>query len=182
MVSKAANERRYSFLPLVVDDFEIRASVAINPSAKDAKNSPPDTKIFQQYSSIELNCHNIDPGEPATDAFHFSIYGHAESLYKPDLSLADCHVLDDNGFKKYRKRRGIDEAIYEIPKGVAVLHKKYGAREWHSAIWQPPNIVSDMIPILLSDLNVYIACHIQHEGRVRWIMLFDLQTSDPTAE
>lgn len=182
MASKVFKKDEYSFLFLSVRDFDISTSVYINPIARDKKYRSPDTKIYRQYSTIELDCRNIDPDEPLTDTYYFSIYGHAEELCKPELTLADCHVLDENGFKKYRKRRGVDEAVYELPKGIAVLHKKYGAREWSSAIWQPPNVVSDMMAILLSDLDVYVTCHLQHEGHVRWIMGFDLQTSNPVEE
>lgn len=109
MPSKEAKKAEYSFLHLVVTEFNVRLSYGINPKARDTRYSPSDTKIYQQSSTIELSCRNIDPDEPLTDTYQFIIYGRTdEDLANPDLTLADCHVCDGEGFKKYRKRRGVD--------------------------------------------------------------------------
>ena len=97
----------------------------------------------------------------------------------PEFTLADCHVCDEEGFKKYRKSRGVDKPVYDVPKGIGSLHKSHGVRQWSSALWLTPDIVSDMIVLLLSDLDIYVACHIRHENRVAWLIGLDLQTANP---
>ena len=180
MSSKTRKQEEFAFLSLVVTDFKIRSSIGINPKARNTRYSPSDTKIYQQYSTIELSCRNIYPDEPLTDTYLFTIYGRTdEDLGNPDLTLADCHVYDGGGFKKYKKSRGVDEPVYDVPKGIGALRKRHGMRQWSSAVWLPPDIVSDMIVLLLSDLDIYVACHIKHEDRVRWLIGFDVQTSKP---
>lgn len=179
MVSKNKKQVDYSFLSLAVDDFSIRSSVCINPEARDNRYSPPETKIYEQHSSIDIQCRNIDPDEPLTDSYHFSLYGHLINHMNPQLTLADYHVADNEGFKKYRKRKGAEIPVYDVPKGMNALSKTRGERHWSSALWLAPTIVSDMIALLLSDRDIYAACHIRHEGRVAWLNGFDLQTENP---
>ena len=176
MSSKRRKKEEYSFLSLVVADFNIRSNIGINPEARNTRYSSADTKIYQQYSTIELSCRNIDPDEPLTDIYQFSIYG---DQINPGLTLADCHVCNEDGFKKYRKSRGVDKPVYDVPKGIGCLLKSRGVRQWSSALWLTPDIVSDMIVLLLSDLDIYVACHIRHENRVAWLFGFDLQTANP---
>ncbi|MEX0739810.1 MAG: hypothetical protein WD071_10765 [Pseudohongiella sp.] len=111
MPSKAAKTLQYSFLSLAITDFNIRTNVMISLRARDNKYSPPDTKVYHQSSSIELSCRNIDPDDPPTDIYQFSQYGSVDDQVNPELTLADCHVCDAQGFKKYRKIRGIDIAV-----------------------------------------------------------------------
>ena len=180
MSSSIRKQKEYDFLSLAVTDFNIRSSIAINPKARDTKYSPSDTKVYQRYSTLELSCRNIDPDEPLTDTYQFTIYGHPdEGLANPDLTLADCHVYDGEGFKKYRKSRGVDKPVYEVPKGIGALQKRHGMRQWSSALWLMPDIVSDMNALLLSDLDIYVACHIRYENRVAWLIDLDLQTANP---
>lgn len=169
----------YSFLPLVVTEFNVRSSYGINHKARDTKYSRSDTKIYQQNSTIELECRNIDPDEPLSDIYQFSIYGHSDGPTNPDLTLADCHVCDEEGIKKYRKSRGVERPVYDVPKGISALLKSHGRRQWSSALWLQPDIVSDMIVLLLSKLDIYVACHIRHENQVAWLIELYLQTANP---
>lgn len=66
-----------------------------------------------------------------------------------------------------------------MPKGLGALHKQHGARQWSSALWLAPDIVSDMIVLLLSDRDIYVACHIKNDDRNQWLIGFDVQTSNP---
>ena len=153
--------------------------MCINHEARNHKHSPPETEIYEQHSSIDIQCRNIDPDEPPTDTYHFSLFGFPTDHMNPDLALTNYHVEDAKGFKKYRKRKDREIPVYDIPKGMNALDKKRGERHWSSALWLSPAIVSDMITLLLSDSDVYAACHIRHIDRVAWLNGFDLQTENP---
>jgi hypothetical protein len=179
MVPRANEQAEYSFLSLTVTDFNISSSVCINPEVRDPRYGPPETKIYEQHSCIDVQCRNIDPDEPLTDTYFFSLFGFPASHMNPDLKLDNYHVEDDEGFKKYRNRKDREVPVYDIPKGMNALEKKRGARHWSSALWLSPAIVSDMIALLLSDRDIYAACHIRHIDRVAWLNGFDLQTANP---
>lgn len=179
MTSKKVRQVEYAFLSLAVNDFSINSGISINHEVHDSRHSPPETGIYQQYSSITLRCRNIDPADPLTDTYQFSLYGQSTDSMSPELTLADYHVRDDEGFAVYRKKKGEEIPVYDLPKGMGVLAKHRGERHWSSALWLTPAIVSDMIALLLSDKEIYAACHIRYDGRVAWLNGFDLQTINP---
>lgn len=179
MARKLNKPSEYSFLSLVVTDYSVRTGTAINPKARDNRHSDRDTKIYEQHTVLDLACHNIDPDEPLTDTYTFYIYGNRNSATDFDVTLADYHVEDDEGSKKYRKRKGVEIPVYDIPKGLAALTKFRGERRWRSALWLAPDIVSDMLVLLSSGKEVNAAVHIKHDNRTLWILGFELQTENP---
>jgi hypothetical protein len=179
MAAKLKKKIEYSFLSLLVTDFNIRSSVCVNPEARDNRYSAPETKIYEQNSTIDIQCSNIDPDEPLKDTYHFSLLGFPASHMNPDLALANYHVEDNRGFKKYRKLNDREVPVYDIPKGMNVIDKKRGERHWSSALWLTPAIVSDIIVLLLSGKDIYVACHVRCEDRVAWLNGFNLQTENP---
>lgn len=69
--------------------------------------------------------------------------------------------------------------IYNVPKGISTLTKRRGSRHWSSALWLKPQIVSDMVALLSSDKDLYVACHLTKIERVQWLIGFDMQTENP---
>ena len=139
----------------------------------------PDTKIYDQHTSIELHCQNIDPDYPSTDTYHFSLYGQPLDHRNGELTLEHFHVKDENGIEAYRKIKGRSVPVYNIPKGMNVLTKRRKERHWSSALWLAPSIVSDMASLLLSKNNIYVACHVKIIERDQWLIGFDMQTNNP---
>ena len=165
MVARSNKQTEYSFLSLAVSDYSVRTGVAINPKARENRRSYQDTKIYEQHTVLDITAHNVDPDEPLTDTYSLYIYGDRNTVKDLDLTLADYHVEDEEGLKKYRKLKGVEIPIYDIPSGLAALNKKRGERGWWAALWLAPDIVSDMLTTLSSGKQVYVAAHIRHEGR-----------------
>lgn len=172
-------KNEYSFLSLLVTDFHVRTGISLNHEVINAKLLSPETTIYQQYSSIELHCRNIDPDYLTTDTYQFSLYGHPLEHSTPELTLANFHVKDDKGVETYRRVKGRDVPIYNVPKGINTLTKRRGSRHWSSALWLKPQIVSDMVTLLSSDKDLYVACHLTKIERVQWLIGFDMQTENP---
>jgi hypothetical protein len=174
-----ANRIEYSFLSLVVADYSVRTGAAINHKVRDARQSDREARIYDNHTVLDLTCHNIDPDEPLTDVYSFHIYGNRFSATDFGVTLADFHVEDEEGLKKYRKRKGVEIPVYDIPKGLAVLTQFRDERSWWSALWLAPDIVSDMLALLSCGKDVYAAVHIRNDDKTRWIQGFELQTNNP---
>jgi hypothetical protein len=179
MPNQSRKQTEYSFLSLAVNSFEIRTGSAINHELRTDRICSPDTKISAHHTILELTCNNIDPDKPLDDAYSFTVYGDAHPYPRLESTLEDCHEEDEEGFKKYRKQKGVEIPIYDIPKGLAVLSKQSGERHWSTALWLPRDIVSDMLVLLSGSKKVYAAVHLKHVSGDLWILGFDLKTSNP---
>ena len=179
MIIKAQKQIEYSFLSLIVDNFDVRTGVSINHEVRTDGICSPDTKVIEYHTALELKCLNADPDEPLSDAYSFTIYGDAHSYSRLESTLKDCHEEDEEGFKKYRKQKGVEIPVYDIPKGLAVLSKLRGERHWSTALWLPRYIVTGMLVLLSGSKKVYAAVHLKHVSGDLWILGFDLQTSNP---
>jgi hypothetical protein len=153
--------------------------VAINHEVRTGEICSSDTRIVRHPTAIELKCLNIDPDEPLTDAYSFTIYGSSNPYPRADATLSDYQVEDEDGSPKYRKHRGIETPVYEIPKGLAVLSKVRGGRSWSAALWLPRGLVSDMLVLLSREKQLYASIHLRNEDRKLWVQGLDLQTENP---
>jgi hypothetical protein len=179
MANQSSKQTEYSFLTLVVTNFDVRIGSVINHKLRTDRICSPDTKISAHHTVIGLTCNNIDTERPLSDAYSFTIYGDAHPYPRLESTLEDCHEEDEEGFKKYRKQKGVEIPIYDIPKGLAVLSKLRSERHWSTALWLPRDIVSDMLVLLSGSKKVYAFVHLKHVSGDLWILGFDLQTSNP---
>ena len=166
MPNQSRKQTEYSFLTSVVTNFDVR-------------ECSPSTKIQEHHTAIDLACNNIDHESPLSDAYSFTIYGDTHPYSKLESTLEDCHEEDEEGFKKYRKQKGKEIPVYDIPKGLAVLNKLRGERHWSTALWLPRDIVTDMLVLLNGSKQVFAFVHLKHVNRDLWVLGFDLQTSNP---
>jgi hypothetical protein len=179
MPEPSRKKTEYSFLTLEVNSFDVRIGSAINHKLRTRKACSPSIKVQEHHTVLDLTCNNIDPDNPLSDSYSFTIYGDAHPYPRLESTLEDCHEEDEEGFKKYRKQKGVEIPVYDIPKGLAVLSKLRGERHWSTALWLPRDIVSDMLVLLSGSKKVYAFVHLKHMDRDLWILGFDLQTSNP---
>lgn len=165
VVTRANKQNEYTFLSLIVTNFDVRTGAAISPEIRTGRACSPDTKIVEHHTALDIECLNIDPDEPLSDSYSFTIYGNSDTQPRLEETLADYHVEDKEGFKKYRKRRGVEMPVYDIPSGLAVLSKMRGERRWSTALWLTRDVVSDMLVLLNGEKQVYTAAHLKHESR-----------------
>jgi len=110
------------------------------------------------------------------------LYGSEPRYDKFTLTLADCHVRDDHGVSKYRKVRGKEMPVYDVPKGIGHLERLRGTRTWAGWVWAPPQTVNDMLTLLPHVRPLYVDIHELRIGRKRWIVGLALLTTDPAEE
>ena len=107
-----------------------------------------DAKVYQFDSSVELEGACNYPEEREGEKFPFTVYGREIHEGGFDVTLSDCHVLDDDGARKYRRVRGKDVPVYEVPKGIGTIQRVRGSGGWSGWCWISPRAVSDMLALL----------------------------------
>ena len=105
-------------------------------------------------------------------------HGHSDF----ELTLADCQVRDDNGMLKYRKARGREIPIYDVPKGIGYIERRRGSSAWWGCVWVKQQTVTDMLTLLPNVRPLFIALHECRIGRTRWIAGLTLVTKNPEDE
>lgn len=107
------------------------------------------------------------------------IYGHERSGEEFSLKLKDCHVINEKWERVYRKVKGKEEPVYDIPKGIGSLEKRRGSDAWSGVVWIMPNVVSDMLTLLPNVSPLYLDLHVKKEGKLHYIVGLSLKTQDP---
>lgn len=65
---------------------------------------------------------------------------------------------------------------------IGNIQRQRNTKNWVGWCWLPPQIVSDMLTLLIQTKPLYISIHELKTGRKRWIVGLSLQTADPDEE
>lgn len=117
----------YSFFAINVSSYKAFVDASINYEVRDKRHYSGDAKVYKFSSNIEIEGICTWPEERAGDKYTFTIYGQEIRPGDFELSLSDCHVVDENWIPKYKKVRGKDVPVYDVPKGLGTLEKIRGA-------------------------------------------------------
>ena len=91
--------------------------------------------------------------------FFITVYGRQRDEHELDTRLSDYHVRDEHGIPKYRKSRGKEIAVYDLPKGMGLLQTVRGEPRWSGWLWVPEETVSQMLTLLTGRSPLYLAIH-----------------------
>ena len=105
----------YEFLGIKIKQFNARIDASTNSKATDKRYFYQDPKVYQFYSSIEIEGVYTYPDERVGQAFVLTIYGSEMSEGEHERTLSDYQERDDEGQLKYRKVRGELTPIYNVP-------------------------------------------------------------------
>jgi len=91
-------------------------------------------------------------------------------------------VRNEDSTHKYRRVRGKDLPVYDIPKGLGTLEKVRGEALWTGCLWVKQETVTQMLSLLPVVKPLYMFVHERKIEHHRWIVGFTVQTSDPSEE
>lgn len=172
----------YAFLGIKVNGYIVRINASINYDVRDPHHYHDDAMVYEFGSSLEIDGTCTYPEEREDEAYQFTIYGAEPRSGRFDLKLDDCHVRDDNGGRVYRKARGKEIPVYDVPKGIGPLERQRGTQLWTGWCWVTPLVVTDMLALLPNADPLFVGIHELKMGRKRWIVGLTLQTNDPGEE
>ena len=139
-------------------------------------------KVYEFGSHLEIEGVCNYPEEREGNEHRVNIYSTERSYRDFELTLSDCHVRNEDGTHKYRRIRGKDMPVYDIPKGLGTIEKVRGGALWTGCLWVKQETVTQMLSLLPVVKPLYMFVHERKIERIRWIEGFAVQTSNPAEE
>ena len=169
----------YETLAIKVNHFDCRMSAGVNYELHDERRAHDETRVYRYDSDLTISGICTYPKDRENHQFHFTIMGEDHGYRNHDLSLKQCHALDEDGDWIYKKVRGREEPVYDLPDGIGTLEKERGEPVWRSWIWVPLNLTNQILTTLNTSRELYIEVHEKRLIRRRWVVSLSLQTENP---
>lgn len=169
----------YAFFGIRITSYHATIDASVNYEVRDIKRADIDTQVYRGDTSLEIEGVCTYPDNQAGHHYTMLIYGHERSGEPFSLKLKDCHVVNEKWERVYRKVKGKEEPVYDIPKGIGSLEKRRGSDAWSGVVWIMPNVVSDMLALLPNVSPLYLDLHVKKEGKIHYIVGLSLKTQDP---
>lgn len=118
----------YEFLSIPLSRYRANVDASINYEARDKRHHWADPKIYSFGTLIELEGVCDYPEERAGDKYVISVHGWEAEEGQFEARLSDRHVLDEDGSRKYRKVRGEEVPVYDVPEGIGLIEKIRGEK------------------------------------------------------
>jgi len=179
---KKSPKPEYYTLFYKLTDYEVAVDASINYEVRDKRNQYSDANVYSFSSRMELEGVCIHHEDREGHIGLFTIYGTDSERHGLDIQLKDCHEMDDDGDRKYRRVRGQSVPVYNVPKGIGHIEKVRGEDAWAGWAWVKPQTFNDMLILLSSVKPIYISIHELKIGRVRHMVSFTLGNKDPEEE
>jgi len=179
---KSKPTESYALLTVKVDRFSVAVNATVNAIARETHWDNGRLNVFSFGSSLEIEGTCSYPEERAGDNVQVEISGSPPGEIDFDAKLGDVHARDERGTLMYRRQRGRDVPVYDIPNGLGLLHRERGTTNWHGWAWLPEQVITQMLILLTNVRPLFLEIHERTVGRKHWINGLTLQTTDPNEE
>ena len=175
-------KREHAFLAITISGYTAAIDAAINYEVNDKRFRHHDTKVYRFDSRLEIEGVCVYPESRQGEEYFISVHGSEREAGQFNLTLTGCHVRDEYGVKQYRKVRGEEVPVYDIPKEIGMLDRRPRNTAWNGWLWVPTHTISDMLALLPHVRPLYLGIYELKEKRTRWIRSVTLQTNNPAEE
>jgi len=170
-------------IAIQINDIGVRSQASLNV---DLKTSHPifsheNDPAFEFESSLEISGECIYPGEFEHIRFFINLIGDACNR-RTNITLNDCHAIDENKVPIYKEYRGKVYPVYNSPLGLSLLEKKRGENSYDTWAWVKPRMITDILILLSLNKSLYASMIVRKHNRKRWIEQLSIQTHDPAVE
>ena len=180
--TRSKSKESHSHLALRVKSYSASTNASVYLPVATPTFVDENRSAYSFGTDLELIAFAHWPEERAEEEFWLTIYSLQLNDRRLRLALKDFHKVNEKGELQYRKYRGDDYPIYDLPRQIGFLQKNRHYGVWTGAAWVSPNVVSDMLALLLHREPLYIALHEIRVERRRAIFGMSLQTNDPAEE
>jgi hypothetical protein len=118
----------YELLSIPLSGFVASVDASVNHKARDRRHHYRDPKIYSFGSSVELEGVCDYPEERSGESYVISVHGWETEEGEFEARLSDRHVMDEDGMRKYRKVRGKEIPMYDVPEGIGLIEKVRGEK------------------------------------------------------
>ena len=169
----------YALLGIKITNYTAAINAAINHEVGDTRECAGDEKIYSFDSRIEIEGLCTYPEGQEDSTYSITIYGGERPDRSFSLTLKDCHQIDDDYMHVYRKVRGTEVPVYNVPKDIGCIERQRGTKHWRGAVWVPIRTVTDMLTLLPHTQPLYLDIQTLIEKKYHGIRSLSLQTNDP---
>lgn len=178
-------EEEYFHIAIRVERFETKTEASIHRDTTHpefAYRLDDSDPVYRFTTELTIFGTAFDPKARAGHTYEIDIYTDDSSSSSLQLQLKDLHSRDERGLTEYRTWRGKEAPVYVKPAGLGPLNKERGRAHWTSWARVLPRSASDMLLMLNSGKDLYLALTETVDERARWLWQLSLQTRDPTTE
>jgi hypothetical protein len=169
-------------LAIRVSKFEIAVGASINVHLRTTVPyswDDSDAVVAPEFRLVVAGISTY-PESRANDSYEITVYG--ERLAREQWTFEQIRVRDKYNVPVYRKYRGRDYPVFNVPPGIATIERSRGTREWRAALFVEASIANRMLAVLSLGREVFASIDERKIDRQRWVRGFSLQTSDPAKE
>ena len=171
-----------SHIVVCVQSFQVRSDVGLNYELIDLDRCHNETPIYHFSTELEVIGECLEPRDRKGHEFKITVVGQEGDHWFIQRKLGDYQRYDKDGREVFKKRRGIERPVYDLPEGVCVLNKVRGEPRWDTYLWAPASFVTHWLTLLTTTSPLYLALHEIKKNRQRWINSLSLDTAEPLEE
>lgn len=175
----------YSRIGVKVEKYDARVEAEISIEAKDPKYAidlDDRDPVYKYITRLTIVGTATYPEDRAGQRFEVTVYGDESPSRRVFATLKDIHERGEYGQPLYRQYRGQDLPVFRKPPGLGLLDKVRGEPRWTAWLNVAARLVSDMLVLLGTKRDLYLAIDERKVGRVRWVDGIGLQTTDPVED
>lgn len=178
--SKKSNAPEHSSICVAINNYSAAVDASINYEVKDERRRDSDTKVYNFDTRLEIEGRCTYPEDSVDEIYYFTIYSSSRREAEFTKKLKDCHVIDDIWQPVYRTVKGMQQPVYDIPKGlIGLLERRRGTGHWTGWLWLPPQTVTDMMVLLSHVRPIYLSIQRLRHEKNYYMAGFTVQTNDP---
>lgn len=182
-MTRSQRDAEYIHLGIRVDEYQVAVGKSINIRLLGGHADPEkDEPVFTSDIKLEIIGTCICPKARANEKYEITIYEKDTERTEPKVD--DICARNEHDVPIYRKRRGREIPVYNLPAGFCVLkwNRDIGARQ--ACIWVSPQLATDFLAVLAlsSSRPIYVAVDERMHDRQRWIDSLRVQTNNPAEE
>lgn len=178
-------EPTYSRIGVKVESYDARVEADINIEAKDPRyaiNLDDRDPVYKYVTRLTIFGAATYPEDRAGQRFEVTVFGDESPSRRVFATLKDIHERGEYGQPLYRQYRGQDLPVFRKPPGLGLLDKVRGEPRWTAWLNVAARLVSDMLVLLGTERDLYLAIEERKIGRTRWVDGICLQTTDPAED
>ena len=175
----------YSRIGVKVESYDARVEADINIEAKDPKYAielDDRDPVYKYITRLTIVGTATYPEDRAGQRFEVTVFGDESPSRRVFATLKDIHERGEYGQPLYRQYRGQDLPVFRKPPGLGLLDKVRGESRWTAWLNVAARLVSDMLVLLGTKRDLYLAIEERKIGRTRWVDGVGLQTTDPAKD
>lgn len=175
----------YSRIGVKVESYDARVEADINIDAKDPKyaiNLDDRDPVYKYVTRLTIVGMATYPEDRAGQRFKVTGYSDESPSRHMFPTLKDLHERGEYGQPLYRKYRGVDLPVFRKPPGLGLIEKVRGEPVWTAWLNVAARLVSDMLMLLGTRRDLYLAIEERKIDRTRWVDGIGLQTTDPAED